>query len=241
MGGSSSRRTGSETTTGPQTQTFNLSPEQRQLFGQEVQLRQSFLDRFQEPTFGLIGQAIGGIPQGGFAVPQGLPTGQVAQQAVAGQFAPTQFTTAQRQATIGAAQAASQPAIEAITRTVRETQAGRGLLDSSQTGIELGRALAPQSAQLAAIGGQAGAREFDVAREQLFQRAGLEEQLRFGQQQQQQLQFQNALQLLGIPLGVLGGGPGTLGATAGLTGVTQGGGSQRTQTSGRQPGQGLFK
>lgn len=238
MGGGSSRGT-SQVAPSTTTTTPVLSPEQRALMQQELGLRTATLGALQDPTLGLLGGITRGLGVGDF----GTDIGPVTQSAIGGQFGATpqlsNLLAQRRQAEIQSAQFAAAPAIGETVRGVRQAVSSRGFgPDSTIFGQEIATALGPHVQQLASIGQQAAAREteglINQPRQDIFNRAGLEQSARGGS-------FAQALQLLGLPLSLVGGGPGTLGQTAPFT-ATQGqtGGSTTTTTS-RQPGQGLFK
>ncbi len=239
MGGSSSRGTSrQEAPTTTQT-TPQLSPEQRALMQQELGVRTAFLDRLQGPVLDLLGGITGGLGAGNF----GTDIGPVTQSAIGGQFGANpqlaNLLAQRRQAEIGAAQFAAAPAIGETVRGVEQAVSSRGFGPGSTIfGQEIATALGPHVQQLASIGQQAAAREteglINQPRQDIFNRAGLEQGARGGA-------FAQNLQLLGLPLNLVGGGPGTLGQTAPFTATTGTTGGSMTSTSGRQPGQGLFK
>ena len=239
MGGGSSRGTASQTQPSTTQTTPLLSPEQRALQQQELGLRTATLQELQGPTLGLLGGITRGLGVGDF----GTGIGPVTQSAIGGQFGATpqlgQLLASRRQAEIQAAQFAAAPAIGETVRGVEQAVSSRGFGPGSTIfGQEIATALGPHVQQLASIGQQAAVREteglINQPRQDIFNRAGLEQSASGGS-------FAQALQLLGLPLSLVGGGPGTLGQTAPFTATQGTTGGSTTTTSGRQPGQGLFK
>ena len=239
MGGSSSRGTATQVQPSLTTTTPQLSNEQRALMQQELGVRRAALGELQDPTLSLLGGITRGLGVGDF----GTAIGPVTQSAIGGQFGATPQLSGllanRRRAEIQAAQFAAAPAIGETVRGVRQAVSSRGFgPESTIFGQEIATALAPHVSQLASIGQQAAVREteglINQPRQDIFNRAGLEQGARGGS-------FAQSLQLLGLPLSLVGGGPGTLGQTAPFTATAgQTGGTTQT-TSGRQPGQGLFK